>query len=650
MPSVALLNPLKNEKISSSTSKGSKLWNLFKQIIDTVITPSYRDDSNTSIKNTPKVLEKDTISKVSIPEHNIRNVTQGKSEELEERQYSKTDNTSTNRDSDNNDDDDNNSNNSNNSNDENLIYSLFPKKIIIDKNLDSETSINPCSLDMTKTTSSMTMTLTPQGNITCDLSTTNFNDLDFNREPSTFNINNKQTQVPPRPPQQQQQHVVQPISPESNDSPANNKKNKTAAAATLVHSPSSSSDKNINNSTENGHLSTSTSSSPLVEDTEEEGTFVCHYCDAKFRIRGYLTRHIKKHAIEKAYHCPFFNNDALPELRCHNSGGFSRRDTYKTHLKARHFIYPKGVKPQDRNKSSGHCSQCGEFFNSTDIWISKHLESGNCKALPKDYLKIIKPERKKTGKLKMIKTSTGHSRFISTAQSVVEPKVFLNKDALEAMAIVAHDTNRNDVLLNYGNNKLMMNTEDFQGEAKLKRKTNRTAKKIQQNKSLPNHTNIISSHSTNQNNNNNVNTHTHTKNGGYNPLFFNGTSQQDINLLETIPSSSSSLSSAESFRLNHYNLTSSQSPVLENHLLSSSDSHQTNTYDDDDTISVVPLDMEQSPYISITGTNTNNITQHPNVDKNVQKLQFNPVIINDRHIKETQQYLNFYNYSSGSNL
>lgn len=192
----------------------------------------------------------------------------------------------------------------------------------------------------------------------------------------------------------------------------------------------------------------------------ESGPFVCHYCDASFRMRGYLTRHIKKHAIEKAYKCPFFSKDAPPELRCHNSGGFSRRDTYKTHLKARHILFPNGVKPHDRNKSSGHCAQCGEFFQNIENWVELHIESGDCTGLPTNYVRNVKSERK-SGKLKMIKTSNGHSRFISTAKSVIEPSVLLNEDAIEAMAIVANTSNSKELLTRSMDDKLLMNTSNF---------------------------------------------------------------------------------------------------------------------------------------------------------------------------------------------
>ncbi|GMM57214.1 Stp1 protein [Maudiozyma humilis] len=181
----------------------------------------------------------------------------------------------------------------------------------------------------------------------------------------------------------------------------------------------------------------------------ETGPFVCHYCDASFRMRGYLTRHIKKHAIEKAYKCPFFRADAPPELRCHNSGGFSRRDTYKTHLKARHLSFPAGVRPQDRSRSAGHCTQCGERCSNTESWVECHIESGECGGLPSDYVRTVKSERK-SGKLRAIRTSSGHARFISTAKSVIEPKILMNKEALEAIAIVAKGENVSDTASDEG--------------------------------------------------------------------------------------------------------------------------------------------------------------------------------------------------------
>ncbi|CCH61338.1 hypothetical protein TBLA_0E02820 [Henningerozyma blattae CBS 6284] len=194
----------------------------------------------------------------------------------------------------------------------------------------------------------------------------------------------------------------------------------------------------------------------MVKNGEEgvEGNYICHYCDASFRLMSYLTRHIKKHAIEKAFKCPFYNEKLPADLRCHVSGGFSRKDTFKMHLKCRHFIYPKGIKQNERSKYSGNCAQCGEFFHNSNDWMDNHISTGQCKSLPQGFR--MKSEVK-SGKLKRIKTSTGNLRFISTAKSVVEPNVLLNKDAIEAMAIVAKDSrDYGGVFSKYGDNGLMM--------------------------------------------------------------------------------------------------------------------------------------------------------------------------------------------------
>lgn len=121
---------------------------------------------------------------------------------------------------------------------------------------------------------------------------------------------------------------------------------------------------------------------------EEDGKIhQCPHCEATFKIRGYLTRHLKKHAVKKAYSCPFhkfsiYIDENNITHKCHPNGGFSRRDTYKTHLKSRHFKYPKGTKTKERNLSSGNCSMCGEFFPNSEIWCEIHVEGGECKYLP----------------------------------------------------------------------------------------------------------------------------------------------------------------------------------------------------------------------------------------------------------------------------
>lgn len=115
---------------------------------------------------------------------------------------------------------------------------------------------------------------------------------------------------------------------------------------------------------------------PVQEDAKANMPFVCHVCGAGFKIKGYLTRHVKKHATEKAYTCPFYNpNDESP---CHPSGGFSRRDTFKTHLKARHFEYPSGTRSEHRTKVSGTCRGCGKGFKNNDEWIEEHIYPLTC--------------------------------------------------------------------------------------------------------------------------------------------------------------------------------------------------------------------------------------------------------------------------------
>jgi hypothetical protein len=136
-----------------------------------------------------------------------------------------------------------------------------------------------------------------------------------------------------------------------------------------------------------------------VSDSEKH--YQCPHCDSKFKIRSYLTRHAKKHSSEKAYHCPFHRD--TPEGRCHQTGGFSRRDTFKTHLKARHFKYPPGVKSNRRVGMMGWCGICGEKFLNNEIWVERHIEMGLCPGLPDRYIKTLKIGKKKTGK---------HSKFL----------------------------------------------------------------------------------------------------------------------------------------------------------------------------------------------------------------------------------------------
>lgn len=114
----------------------------------------------------------------------------------------------------------------------------------------------------------------------------------------------------------------------------------------------------------------------------QEPVYECSFCDASFRVKGYLTRHMKKHSSSKAFLCPFYQKSTEGHghigTKCHPTGGFSRRDTYKTHLKALHFIYPPGTKLSERNSNSGRCAGCFQYFENNYKWLEKHIETGVC--------------------------------------------------------------------------------------------------------------------------------------------------------------------------------------------------------------------------------------------------------------------------------
>lgn len=168
--------------------------------------------------------------------------------------------------------------------------------------------------------------------------------------------------------QQIQQHVpsIIPINHNSHhhNHQHHNNNNAHPISPPMTASPSSS------------NTPSSSASSPKSKDNNTP--FMCPNCGAAFRIKGYLTRHMKKHATKKAYNCPFYDPNA--KTTCHPSGGFSRRDTYKTHLKARHFLYPTGTRSENRSKVPGCCSGCQETFESNEQWVEEHIQKKKCKA------------------------------------------------------------------------------------------------------------------------------------------------------------------------------------------------------------------------------------------------------------------------------
>lgn len=111
--------------------------------------------------------------------------------------------------------------------------------------------------------------------------------------------------------------------------------------------------------------------------------FQCAYCDTSCKVKSYLTRHLKKHSSNKPFNCPFYGKSlegSFGAIKCHSTGGFSRRDTYKTHLKALHFIYPPGTKSNERNFTAGRCAGCLEYFENNTKWLLDHIERGRCSA------------------------------------------------------------------------------------------------------------------------------------------------------------------------------------------------------------------------------------------------------------------------------
>ncbi|SCV02795.1 LAMI_0H03048g1_1 [Lachancea mirantina] len=383
---------------------------------------------------------------------------------------------------------------------------------------------------------------------------------------------------------------------------------------------------------------------------EEGQKFVCHYCDAEFRIRGYLTRHIKKHAVEKAYHCPFFTKDGSSESRCHSTGGFSRRDTYKTHLRSRHFVYPKGVKTSDRAKSHGSCAHCGEAFENTDVWIQNHIEKGMCSGLPSGYIAQTK-NSKKSGKLKMIRTSNGHSRFISSQQSVIEPNVLLNSEAIEATAIVVNEANqlvgfkRAPAITKMSDNRLMLNSDNFKGAPKSKKRSKlvRKGDRIMRTADFT-PSSMVSPEETIARTTSSEECITPYNETPLDEIYIsmNPTPVEDAALepVKSDSSASSRISSHDAFVKRQIQPTPAMSyPVADVDAAALSEPF------------LLPLDLDQSP-TNLHVFEQDKISMRPVSSKIEETLdrQMDPISVSERHFRETQGYLNFYNFTFDTKL
>lgn len=219
----------------------------------------------------------------------------------------------------------------------------------------------------------------------------------------TPTVGNSLENINPLVKHEDEQEHVRHIKHENNLSPTSS--NSSNNDSILSNEKNKKKDKEETPMTSNSSPFSSSDHDEYKSKSDEDGenkTYHCPHCDAVFKIRGYLTRHVKKHAINKAYSCPFhkfsiYMDENNITHKCHPTGGFSRRDTYKTHLKSRHFKYPNGVKTKDRASSSGNCSMCGEYFQNSEIWCEIHIEGAECKFLPVGFKgkSIIKNRLKK---------------------------------------------------------------------------------------------------------------------------------------------------------------------------------------------------------------------------------------------------------------
>ncbi|CDK29394.1 unnamed protein product [Kuraishia capsulata CBS 1993] len=127
---------------------------------------------------------------------------------------------------------------------------------------------------------------------------------------------------------------------------------------------------------------------PRSSSASESSQYQCPDCASNFKVKSYLTRHMKKHLAAKAFMCPFYSEEGSDDdgkstilrsgTKCHTTGGFSRRDTFKVHLKALHFIYPPGTKSSMRNSIGGRCAGCFQFFETNAVWMEEHISKNKC--------------------------------------------------------------------------------------------------------------------------------------------------------------------------------------------------------------------------------------------------------------------------------
>ncbi|KAH3903184.1 uncharacterized protein SCODWIG_03576 [Saccharomycodes ludwigii] len=128
--------------------------------------------------------------------------------------------------------------------------------------------------------------------------------------------------------------------------------------------------------------------------------FQCPHCVSNFKEKAYLTRHLKKHNPIKDYRCPYWTEDH----QCHPTGDFSRKDTFRAHMKSVHFIYPSWLKKTEKDSSVGRCSGCFEKFENNKNWLVNHIEPGKCGAMIRKEIGSGRKLRKKAELYRKLKS------------------------------------------------------------------------------------------------------------------------------------------------------------------------------------------------------------------------------------------------------
>lgn len=205
------------------------------------------------------------------------------------------------------------------------------------------------------------------------LNTVNTVDLSINSVPELFNVAAEDEEEDEEEEDEEEEPVVKARATElqraheediDDDLLNGRKRVKRIAARTLSESTHSSS------------TVSTPAQTPVPSSSGNGSAFVCSICQTEFTVKGYLTRHMKKHSAQKPFVCPFYDADS--DSKCHVTGGFSRRDTFKTHLKALHFVYPTGTRCGERGDKSGRCAGCFEQFASNAEWLNKHVATNKC--------------------------------------------------------------------------------------------------------------------------------------------------------------------------------------------------------------------------------------------------------------------------------